>query len=103
MPVGQNGYVWWYADGVSDDGAYGVTVIAFIGSVFSPYYAYARGSGLVDPANHVALNVALYGPDRRRWSMTERGRNALEREDGWLDSLIEFDEMQAAKAKTAAE
>jgi hypothetical protein len=28
---------------------------------------------------------------------------AEERQDGWLDSLIEFDEMQAAKAKTAAE
>ncbi len=43
-----------------------------MGSVFSPYYHWA---GRRDPDNHVALNVALYGP-RARWSMTERGRGA---------------------------
>lgn len=59
---------------------HGFTVIGFVGSVFSPYYALARarGGGAADPENHVALNVALYGP-RSAWAMTERGRRALVR------------------------
>ncbi|MGF1650022.1 MAG: carotenoid 1,2-hydratase [Hyphomicrobiaceae bacterium] len=78
MPPG--GYAWWYCDALSDDGRYGLTIIAFIGSVFSPYYAWA---GRRDPQNHCALNVALYGRDtarswtKGRWAMTERGREAL--------------------------
>jgi carotenoid 1,2-hydratase len=70
------GYLWWYLDGLSDDGRHGFTIIGFVGSVFSPYYAWARGRGSADPENHVALNVALYGP-KRRWAMTERGASAL--------------------------
>ncbi len=54
-------------------------MIAFIGSVFSPYYAAARRHGAADPRNHVAFNVALYGARARRWTMTERGAGALER------------------------
>ena len=27
----------WYVDAISDDGRHGLTIIAFIGSVFSPY------------------------------------------------------------------
>jgi carotenoid 1,2-hydratase len=68
---------------LSDDGAHGLTVIAFVGSVFSPYYAWARrhaGRGDVDPMNHCALNVALYGGPGSRWAMTERGRDAVSRE-----------------------
>ncbi|WP_018406819.1 hypothetical protein [Methylocystis rosea] len=53
-----------------------MTVIAFIGSVFSPYYAW---SGWADPFNHCAVNVALYGPRGARWAMTERGRKSLKR------------------------
>ena len=45
--------------------------------MFSPYYAW---SGRGDPANHVALNVALYGPRGNRWAMTERGSEALTRD-----------------------
>ena len=67
------GYVWWYVDALSDDGAHGITLIAFLGSVFSPYYAWARRRGPSDPLRHCALNVALYGP-RKRWAMTERAR-----------------------------
>ncbi len=72
MPPG--GYVWWYADALSADGRFGLSIIAFIGSVFSPYYMRARRRGAADPLNHCALNVALYGPGVGRWTMTERGR-----------------------------
>jgi carotenoid 1,2-hydratase len=75
--VGPNGYHWWYVDGLSDDGRHGITVIAFIGSVFSPYYAWARRKGPADPFRHVAINVALYGASGHRWAMTERGRREL--------------------------
>ena len=75
--VGANGYRWWYIDAESDDGTFGLTVIAFIGSVFSPYY---KASGRHFPENHVSLNVALYGPRGRRWAMTERGQTALRRD-----------------------
>ena len=57
---------------MSDDGQHGLTIIAFVGSVFSPYYAWARRSGEVDPDNHCALNVALYSRNAKRWTMTER-------------------------------
>ena len=77
--VGQNGYAWWYVDALSADGKYGLTIIAFIGSVFSPYYAVARARGRGDPENHVCMNVALDGTPRR-WAMTERGRAALRRD-----------------------
>jgi carotenoid 1,2-hydratase len=66
-------------DALSDDGRHGITIIALIGSVFSPYYAHARRRGRGDPENHCALNVALYGSDRKRWAMTERGRGRLVR------------------------
>lgn len=78
-PVGgDGGYIWWYLDGVSDDGKYGVTLIAFIGSVFSPYYAW---SGWKNPFEHCAINVALYRLDgaRGRWAMTERRADQIER------------------------
>ena len=70
------GYAWWYVDALSDDGAHGLTIIAFVGSVFSPYYAW---SGRRDPLDHCAVNVAFYGPRGGAWAMTERGRGALER------------------------
>jgi carotenoid 1,2-hydratase len=52
-------------------------VIAFIGSVFSPYYVWA---GRADPLDHCAVNVALYRTDGARWAMTERGRSAVRQE-----------------------
>lgn len=84
-PVRDGGYLWWYLDGLSDDGLHGITIIGFVGSVFSPYYAWARGraDGRAAPENHVALNVALYG-HRRAWTMTERGTAALARSAGQL-------------------
>ncbi|MFM2043156.1 MAG: hypothetical protein RLY86_1732 [Pseudomonadota bacterium] len=76
-PVPRDGYAWWYVDAISDDGRYGLTIIGFIGSVFSPYYARARRRGRGDPANHVAMNVVLTGPRGGRWCMTERRTAAL--------------------------
>jgi carotenoid 1,2-hydratase len=77
--VPQDGYVWWYVDAFSADAAHGITLIAFIGSVFSPYYKFRRSRGPTDAENHCCLNVALYGRTDRRWAMTERGRRALHR------------------------
>lgn len=49
-------------------------MIAFVGSVFSPWY---RWSGRRDPWDHVCLNVATYGPGGR-FTMTDRGRAAAD-------------------------
>jgi carotenoid 1,2-hydratase len=77
--VKPGGYAWWYLDALSDDGRDALAVIAFVGSVFSPYYAAARRRGEADPENHCAVNVAVYGEHGKRWSMTERGRGAIRR------------------------
>jgi carotenoid 1,2-hydratase len=77
--VEPGGYAWWYVDALSRDGAHGLTLIAFVGSVFSPYYAHARRRGCADPTDHCAINLALYGKGGSYWSMTERGRSALDR------------------------
>ncbi|RFO97025.1 carotenoid 1,2-hydratase [Rhodoferax lacus] len=55
-------------------------MIAFVGSVFSPYYAWGRTRPNVDPDNFCSLNVALYSRNARRWSMTERGRRLCHRD-----------------------
>ncbi len=73
---------------MSEDGQHGITLIAFLGSVFSPYYAFRRRSlakrgAMADPLAHAALNVALYGRPGR-WAMTERGGRAVAREAGAL-------------------
>lgn len=73
------GYAWWYVDALSDDGRHGITLIVFLGSVFSPYYRWARRRAPADPLHHCALNVALYGSGGKRWALTERGRSAVER------------------------
>lgn len=92
-PVADGGYRWWYLDALSDDGRCGLTLIAFVGSVFSPYYAAARRRGPARPENHCAFNVALYstsaagaaqGRTPTRWAMTERGETALTRKTDML-------------------
>ena len=77
--VASGGYLWWYVDALSDDGNYGLSIIAFVGSVFSPYYRSALKRGAADPENYCSLNVALYGRNRR-WTMTERGRRSISRD-----------------------
>jgi carotenoid 1,2-hydratase len=91
---------------LSDCGRHGIVVIAFVGSVFSPFYAF---SGRRDPENHVCINVALYTPQRNLWAMTERGRNDCERDAkhfavgpsslDWQDGelVIRFDEVSVPK------
>ena len=73
MNVPPNGYAWWYVDGISHDGSQGISVIGFIGSVFSPWYAW---SGRRAPDNHVCINVGTYGKGGR-FTMTDRGSSAL--------------------------
>ena len=51
IDVPPGGYAWWYIDGVSDDGTRAVSIIGFIGSVFSPWYAW---SGRGDPTTTAA-------------------------------------------------
>ena len=72
--------MWWYLDALSDDGSRGITLIAFVGSVFSPYYAWQRRRGRAVPEQHCAVNVALYGKGGKRWAMTERGQSRLMRD-----------------------
>src|SRR5262249_16625247 len=55
----------------SDDGKHALVLIAFIGSVFSPYYFKSRERESTTPYDHCAVNVALYGPSRRLWAFTE--------------------------------
>ncbi|MBK5937830.1 carotenoid 1,2-hydratase [Halochromatium roseum] len=53
-----------------------MTLIAFIGSVFSPYYFKGRRRGRDEPRDYCSLNVCLYG-QARRWTMTERRQHGL--------------------------
>lgn len=78
-PLERGGYAWWYVDALSADGRHGLTIIAMLGSVFSPYYARARRSAVPDPLEHCAMNVALYGDSGHRWTMTERRRSDVVR------------------------
>jgi len=79
LKVEPNGYAWWYVDAISHDGVHGLTIIGFIGSVFSPYYKHARRKGLVDPENFSSINVALYSRGAARWAMTERAKSQVTR------------------------
>lgn len=79
-PLPSDGYAWWYLDALSDDGRHGLTLIAMLGCVFSPYYARARRHGPTEPLEHCAMNMALYGATGRRWAMTERPQQRVQRE-----------------------
>ena len=74
IDVPPNGYAWWYVDGVDPKSGRAISIIAFIGSVFSPWY---KWSGRREPQNNVCINVATYGPGGR-FTMTDRGRSKLQ-------------------------
>jgi carotenoid 1,2-hydratase len=49
--------------------------------VFSPYYRRAlRRDANASADDHCALNVCLYSPNAKRWTMTERGHSQVSRE-----------------------
>ncbi|OUW04740.1 MAG: hypothetical protein CBD16_01650 [Betaproteobacteria bacterium TMED156] len=74
--------MWWYIDGTSEDGRNALTIIVFVGSVFSPYYTNAQKKQKeVDPENFCAFNVALYEPNKKTWTMTERSSKFVERSE----------------------
>jgi carotenoid 1,2-hydratase len=86
--VARDGYLWWYLDVLDPKGGFGLTIIGFVGHVFSPAYARARAEAArldtpdspargVDPERHCALNVALVGPGAHRWVMSEWGPGAV--------------------------
>ena len=79
--MADGGYAWWYLDALSNDGRSALVLIAFVGSVFSPYYAWARRrSGTASALAHNAINLSLLRDGRRLWTMTERGAGALQRD-----------------------
>jgi len=76
--VPANGYRWWYVDGLSNDGKHSLTIICFIGSVFSPFYFSARQKGPSAPQDHICMNVVLTGQGPNRWCFTEWDRSQLD-------------------------
>ncbi len=56
---------------MSADRRAGVTVIALVGNVFSPYYFAARRRGPAEPMDFCALNVAVHGPGGSAFVYTE--------------------------------
>ena len=78
------GYQWWYIDSISDDGDFALTVIAFVGHVFSPHYYRARqksSSTLPLAERYCAMNLGLH-------ALTPRGMSRLGCKMLW--SLNEF-------------
>ena len=77
--VPPQGYRWWYIDALSDDGRYGLTIIGFIGSVFSPYYKKSRARrsrSTIAPQHRAVRHGRALGDDRARGGRY-RGRNAI--------------------------
>lgn len=79
------GYAWWYLEVHDEKGRFGLTLIVFAGSVFSPRYAARLRAGEALCGLDVpAVNFSLYerpggaGASRRRaWVMNEYPRAAL--------------------------
>lgn len=77
----KGGYAWWYIEAHDTvEQRYGLTLIVFAGSVFSPHYAARLRAGQAAMGlEHPAINLALYEradgqpfPSRRRiWVMNE--------------------------------
>lgn len=79
------GYAWWYLEVHDAEGRFGLTLILFAGSVFSPRYAARLRAGVVTCGLDVpAVNFSLYErtrgahpSTRRAWVMNEYPRAAL--------------------------
>lgn len=80
LPLPAGGYAWWYLDGVSDDGRSAVTAIAFVGSVFSPWYFRARQRGPASPLQFAAINLSIRTPQGPLWVMNERAITPADRQ-----------------------
>ena len=65
--VPSDGYRWWYLDAFSDDGKAALTIIVFIGSVFSPYYYSARRRNL----GTLRSRSSQVGADRERGTRSQ--------------------------------
>ena len=76
VQVPSGGYAWWYVDGISDDGLKAISIISFVGAVFSPWYHW---SGRTDPENHCSVNVVTYGRGGR-FAMTDRRSTVVTRQ-----------------------
>jgi carotenoid 1,2-hydratase len=106
----RGGYAWWYVEAHDTvDNRYGLTLILFAGSVFSPFYAERLRRGeTARGREHPAVNLALYertaGASRpttqRLWAMNEYPPSALRLEDRRIvidQSFIEYDEDGSAR------
>jgi carotenoid 1,2-hydratase len=82
VAVRPGGYAWWYLDVASEDGAFALSAIVFVGSVFSPRYARARARGAADAEEFCALSLSLHGPEGSWWVMSEWPRSRVRREAG---------------------
>lgn len=74
----RGGYAWWYIEAHDQaEGRYGLTLIVFAGSVFSPHYAQRLHQGQADCGlDHPAVHFALYE--------REPGKPALSRQRVWV-------------------
>ncbi len=99
--VPSGGYAWWYVDAISENADFGITLIAFVGSVFSPYYFRARKkNAATNPDNYCALNIAFHENQKKYWCMTERSAKHVYRSSEifemanssitWNGSYLEF-------------
>lgn len=101
---------------MSDDGRSALSLIAMLGSVFSPFYFAARkqNGGVADPRSFPAMNVALYTRGGNQWVLTERNEASLARSSDaltmgpstlrWEGSslVIDLEERTAPIARTLA-
>lgn len=62
-----------------------MTIIVFVGSVFSTYYAVDRWRKHGNPLRHCAVNVSVWQKNRYLWAFTERGQKAVARSPERID------------------
>ena len=59
-----HGYQWWYIDAISEDQSYSLSMIIFVGHVFSPHYYKARQlenhNPQLRPESFCAFNISLH-------------------------------------------